>query len=119
MHFGVLRMKRSTVNAAATWSADHDGHSSAPAIAALGSEVRDLIERAGDEVCKLHFRNRTHAHQCSANGSADNCRFRNGCIDDARFSELFEETSRHFERTAVNADIFSKDEDVIVSFHFF
>ena len=62
VHFGILRMEGSAVNAAAARSADHNGHACSPAVSAFRSKVRNLIESAGDKIGKLHFGDRTHSH---------------------------------------------------------
>ena len=107
------------MNAAAARPAHDDRDSRAPAVTALRGEVCDLIESAGNEICKLHLRDRAHAHQGRADGCADDRRFRNRRIDDAQLAELFQHSSRDFEGAAVDADIFAQDEHTIVLFHLF
>ena len=68
IHFGILRMERSAVNTAATGSADNNRDACAPAVTALGREIRDLIEGAGNEVRELHLSDRPHSHQRCADG---------------------------------------------------
>ena len=94
-------------------------NSSAPAIAAFCSEIRNLIECARYEIRKLHFCDRTQAHHRCSDGGADDRGFRNGSVDDPGFTEFFEKSGSDLERTAGDANVFSKDEDIVVPFHFF
>ena len=54
-----------------------------------------------------------------ANCRTDNCGFRNGRIDDARFAEFLQQAGGDLECAAVDADVFAENEDVVVPFHFF
>ena len=94
VHFRILRMERSAVNAAAARSANDDGNAGAPAIAALRGEVRDLIECAGNEIGELHLGDRPHSHQRRADGGADDCGFGNRRVDDAPLAEFLEHALR-------------------------
>ena len=106
-HLGILRMERAAVNAAARGRANHDGHGRVPAVAALGGEVDDLVEAAGDEIGELHLRHRAQAHQAGADGRAHDGRFGDGRIHHAALAEMLEEAGGHFERAAVDADVFA------------
>src|ERR1051326_2388803 len=112
-------MKRAAVDATAAGPANNDWNTRAPTIAALRSKVCNLVESARNKIGELHFRNRTHSHQCRADGGSDDSRFRYGCVDDAPFAKAFEHAGSHLERTAVNADILTEDEHTFVLFHFF
>ena len=107
------------MNAAAAWSANNNRHAGAPAISAFGGEVCDLIERAGNEVGELHFRNRPHSHEGGADCGTDDSGFGNRRIDDPPFPELFKHAGGDFESAAVDAYIFSEDEHTLVLLHLF
>src|SRR5258705_204837 len=83
--------------------------------AAFRGEVDHLVEGGGNEIRKLHLRNRTESHKGCADCSTDNRGFRNGCVDDARFAKFFEKTGSYLECAAVNADVFTENEDIVVS----
>src|SRR4051812_8098180 len=119
IHFRILRVERPPVHAPAAWTADHDGNTGAPAIAAFGSEVRDLIEGAGNEIGELHFGDGAHTHQGCTDRGADNSGFRDRCVDDAPFAESLEHPRSDFESATVDADVFTQDEYTIVFFHLF
>ncbi len=118
-HLRVLRVKRAAVNAAARRRAHHDRHGRVPAIAALGGEVDNLVEAAGDEIGELHLRHRPQPHEAGADGRADDGAFGNGRIHHAFLAEMLEESGGHFERAAVDADVFAQQEDVRVALHLF
>src|SRR5437870_13858571 len=101
IHFRILRMERTAMNAATAWASYHDGNSGTPAIPALCCEVRDLIKDARNEVRELHFGDRPHTHQGCAYRRPDDTRFRNRCIDDAPFAESLDHTGGDLERAAV------------------
>src|SRR6266849_1909691 len=54
-------MKRPAVHAASGRPANDHGRGGIPKIMSLGDEIRNLIERADDEVDELHFANGAHA----------------------------------------------------------
>src|SRR5215831_13186033 len=110
-------MKWPAVHAAAARAANDDRDAGAPAVAAFRREICDLVEGARNEVGELHLRNGTHTHQRSAYGCADDGRFRDRRVDDALFTKLFQHAGGDLECSAVNADVFTKDEDAFVLLH--
>ncbi len=90
-----------------------------PAIAALGGEVDDLVEAAGDEIGELHFGDGTQSHESGADGRADDGGFGNGRIDDAPGAEVLQKSGGDFEGAAVFADVLADAEDVGVALHLF
>jgi hypothetical protein len=116
-HLGILRVERAAVNAAAGGRAHHHGHGRAPAIAALGGEIDDLVEAAGDEIGELHFGHRPQSHQARADGRAGDGRFGDGRIDHALLAEMLEKAGGHLERAAVHADVLAQQEHVGVALH--
>src|SRR4051812_35968658 len=112
-------MEWTAVNTAATRAAHDDGNSRAPSIAAFRGEVRQLIERTGNEIGKLHFCNGPHSHERGAYRGSDDRRFRNRRIDDAPLAEFLEHTGGDFESASVDSHIFAEHEHAFVALHFF
>ncbi len=65
-----------------------------PAVAALGGEIHDLVEAAGDEIGELHLGHRAQPHERGADGRAHDGRFGDGRIHHAPRAEVFEEARR-------------------------
>ena len=91
----------------------------APAIPALGGEVGDLVEAAGDEVGELHLGDGPHAHQRRADRGADDAGLGDRRVHDALLAELFEHAVGDLECAAVDADVFAEDEHAFVALHLF
>src|SRR5581483_1640599 len=107
------------VYAAARGGAHHHGHGRVPAIPALGGEIDDLIETAGDEVGELHLGHGAQTHEARADGRTDNRGFGNRRIHYALVAEFLQKSGGHFERAAVGSDVLSYEEDIGVALHFF
>ena len=84
----VERVERPAADAAAGRTADDDWHAGAVAIPARRGEVRQHVEAARDEIDELDFTDRPHAHVRRADRGADDRRFRDRRVDDARLAEL-------------------------------
>src|SRR5262249_45714648 len=82
-------------------------------------EIRDLVERTGNEVGELHFCYRPHAHQGGADRGSHDSGLRNRRVDHAPLAESFEHSCGDFEGAAINADVLAKDEHTFILFHFF
>jgi hypothetical protein len=113
----VLRVKRSTVCVAAARAANHDGHTGAPTITALGRNVGDLVERTRDKIDELHLGDGPHTDIGGADGRTNDRGFGNRCIDHALRSEMIEHPFCQLECTAIDAHVFAEDKDVFISFH--
>ena len=81
--------------------------------------IDNLIEAARDEVGKLHLGDGPVAAQRRPDADADDRRFRDGRVDDARLAELLEEALRDAERAAILADVLAEHEDLRIPPHFF
>src|SRR5579872_5294272 len=81
--------------------------------------VGDLVHGASDEVHELEFGDWAHAGEGRAEGSADDCGFGDGRVDDALGTEAVDESVGDFEGATVDADVFAEAEDRRVMFHFF
>ena len=117
IHLRVLRVEGPAMDAAAHRAANHQRDRRAPAVVALGGEVGDLVEGAGDEVHELQLANRAQAEVAHADGRADDGALSNRCFDDALAAELCQKTFGDFERAAVNADVFADHQHGRVAFH--
>ena len=100
-------------------AANDDGRRGIPEIVALGDEIGELVEAAGDEIDELHFGDGAQAKIAHAAGSADDGAFADGRIDDALPAEFFEQTFAGLERAAIDADIFADENHAGVGGHFF
>src|SRR6266704_1217419 len=94
---------------------DGDGHTRTPGH--LARHVDDLVEAAGDEVDKLHLGDGTKTHERRTYSGADDSGFSHRGIDDTLRSKLFQQASADFERTAVDAHVFTKQEHCLVTLH--
>src|SRR5271163_2214939 len=110
-------MEWAAVHAAAGGSAYHDGRGSVPQIVALGDEIGELIETAGDEIDKLHFGDGPQAEITHAAGGSDDGAFADGRIDDAFPAETLEQTFAGLESAAINADILAEQHHRGVALH--
>src|ERR1051325_1404547 len=90
-----------------------------PAIMRLRHHVHDLVKGAADEVHELELSHRTHASKARAKGCANNGRLSNRCINPPLRTKVVDKTVRHFERAAINADVFTDAEDCGVGLHLF
>ena len=109
--FGILRVERAAVHAAAAGPANHQRRGHVPAVVRLGHHVDDLVEGAGQEVHELELRHRPQAGQRRAEGRADDGRLGDGRVDDALGAETGDKTIRHLEGSAVDADVLANAED--------
>ena len=117
--FRGLRVEQTAADTTARRPADDERNAgvSAVAIGHGGGLIDDLVEAAGNEVHKLHFCDRPHAHQSCADGVADDCAFTDRRVTDALITKLVVEAVGYLEGTAVSADIFTENKDGIVLFH--
>ena len=119
MHLGILRVERAAMHAAAAGSAQDERSGRAPAIMRLGHHVHDLIKSAADEVHELKFSHGTQAGKRRAKRRAHDGRLGDGRIDHALRAKVVDKAVRHFERAAVNANVFTDTEDGGVGLHLF
>ena len=115
----VLRVEQPAVDAGPGRQPDHHGDARAPAVAIAegGSGVDDLIEAAGDEVGELHLRDGAKPEDGRSDGSADDERLGDRCVDDSGGAVFLEKTTRRAEGPAEPSDILSEDEHGRVPFH--
>ena len=116
-HFDVLRMERAAVDVAAGRSADDHGYRLAPAVAALGREVGDLVEAAGHEVCELHFEDWAQSIDGGSGASAHDARLSEGGVHHTQLAEAFQHALGDLERTAVSRHVLAHHEDRVIAFH--
>ena len=116
-HFDVLRMERAAVDVAAGGSADDQGDGLAPAVAALGREVRDLVEAAGHEICELHLEHRAQSVDSGTRARADDARLGEWRVHHAQLAKAFQHALGDLEGTAVDRDVLAHHEDRVVPFH--
>src|SRR5262249_7221554 len=74
---------------------------------------------AADEVHELKLSHWAHAGERRAKRRANNGGFGDRRIDHALRTKVVDETVSHFERAAVNANVFTDAEDGGVGLHFF
>jgi hypothetical protein len=85
---------------------------------ALGDEIGELVEAAGNEVDELHLADRAQAQIAHAAGRADNGAFADGRIDHAFPAETLKQAFAGLEGAAVDADVFADDHDCGIALHF-
>src|SRR6185312_16172574 len=112
-------MEWAAVHAATAGSAQHERSGRAPAVMRLGHHVYDLVEGAADEVHELELGDGTHAGKRRAKSRADDGGLRDGSIDHALRAKVVDEAVSHFERAAVNTNVFADTEDGGVRLHLF
>src|SRR5262245_46542169 len=100
-------MERPAMNTAAGRTAYHDGCRRVPEVMAFGDKVRNLIERADDEINELHFGDGTETEIAHTASRTDNSRFADRSIDHALPAESFEQAFASLERAAVDANVFA------------
>src|ERR1051326_5480389 len=111
-------MEWAAVDAASGRAAQHDGSGHAPAILSLRQHVRDLVERAGDEIHELKFRDWTQPGQRRAKRGIDDRHLRDRRVDHALRAEAVNEAFGDLEGAAIDADVLADTEDVGVALHF-
>src|SRR4051794_37062989 len=85
----------------------------------LGYHVHDLIEGAADKVHELELSHGTHAGKRRAKSRAHNGRLGNRRINHALRAKVVDKSISHFERAAINANVFTNAEDGGVGLHLF
>src|SRR5258707_15118798 len=110
-------MKRPTVHAASGRPANDHGRGGIPKIMSLGDEIRNLIERAKDEVDELHFANGAQAAVAHSTGSTDNGTLADRRVDHALPAKTFQQSFAGLEGAAVYADVFAHQNNRRVAFH--
>src|SRR6185437_14688838 len=112
-------MEWAAMHAAPAGSAQDERRGRAPAVMRLGHHVYDLVESAADEVHELELGDGTHTGKRRAKGRAHDGRLRDGSIDHALRAKVVDETVSHFERAAINANVFTNAEDGGIGLHLF
>ena len=112
-----LRMERPPMHPTPERSPNHHRHRGAPAVMVLGCHLGDLIERAGDEIGKLHLHDRPHPHHGRPDGGSDNPRLGERGIQHSPLAVLLLKALRNPEGSAVWPDVFAQEEDGVVSAH--
>ena len=67
---------------------------------------------------ELHFRNRFLAPNCHADGKTKNTAFSQRRVNHPAFAELLDKSLGNPENTAIPADVFTQDHDLVILFHF-
>src|ERR1700721_2016890 len=111
-------MKRTAVDIAATWPANHQRGGRTPTVVGFRHHVDNLIKGTADEIHELKLGDWTHAGKRSAEGRADDGRFRDGSINHAFRPEAVDEAVGHFEGAAVDANVLTNTEDGRIALHF-
>src|SRR6266403_3145828 len=83
----------------------------------LGHEIRNLVERADDEVDKLHLHDRPQAEIAHAAGRADDGAFADRRIHHALPAEPRQQAFAGLERPAVHAHVLAEQDHRRVAFH--
>ncbi len=117
IHLRIRGVERASVHAAAGRPTNHHRGRGIPEVMSLGDKIRDLIERANDEVDELHFANGTQAAVAHPASSADDGALADRRINHALPAEALEQTFAGLEGAAVNADIFAHQNDRRVALH--
>src|SRR5579884_1121259 len=112
-------MEWTAVNSAAAGTTDYNWDAGSPAITALCRKIGYLIEGARDEIRKLHFGDRAHAHQGSSDRCTDDGRLRYRRIDNTQLAEFLQHACRDFKSAAIYAHVFAQNEHALVRFHLF
>src|SRR5436190_19436872 len=112
-------MKRTRAHTRAAWPAKHYRNVRAPAITTLRRIIGQQIEATRNEINELKLGNRFHSHQRRAARRADDCRFRDWCIDHSLLAEVINQSFRDFERATVYAHIFADQEHSRIALHLF
>src|SRR5262249_58273360 len=97
VHLGVVRMERTTVNAATGGAAQDQRRGRAPAIMRLGHHVDDLVKGTADEIHELELGYRPHSGERGAESCTHNGRFGDRRIDHALRAEVVDEAVGDFE----------------------
>ncbi len=115
--FGILRVKRTAVYAAARRTAHNHRYRRAPAKMRLGEQVGDLVEGAADEVHELEFSDRPHAGDGRSEAGIDDRHLGDGSVDHALGAEAVDQAVGNFERAPVDADVLANAEDGRIALH--
>src|SRR5436305_12325801 len=110
-------MDRPAVDSATRRPANHDRRGSVPQIMTLGDEIRDLVERANDEIDELHFANGPQAEVAHPARCADNGAFADGRINHALPTKALEQSFAGLERPAIHANVLAHSQDRRIALH--
>src|SRR5215467_9400319 len=110
-------MEWPSMNAAARRPANYDRRGRVPQIMSFGHEIRDLVERADNEIDELHFADRTQAEIAHAARCADDGAFADGCVNHALPAKPFQQALAGLERPAVDADVFAHQQNRRIVLH--
>ncbi len=83
----------------------------------LGDKVRNLVERANNEVDELHFANGAQAAVAHPASGSDNGAFADGRVDHPLPTETFQQAFAGLEGSAVHSDVFPDQHDGGVALH--
>ena len=119
--FGILRVVQPAADISAARRAHDDRacDAAAGAVAQCCRLVDDLVEAAGDEIGKLHFRDWPVAALRGADADANDRRFRDRRVQTTRFAELLDEAGGGAKRSAVRTNVLAEDEHLRIAAHFF
>src|SRR5258707_13377371 len=78
-----------------------------PEIMSLGDEIRNLVERAHDEINELHLANGPQAAIAHAAGGANDGAFADRRVNHAFPAKTLEQAFAGLERSAVHANVFA------------
>src|SRR5580692_490770 len=112
-------MKRPAVNETAGRPAHHHRRRRIPQIMSLGHEVRNLVERAHDEVDELQLRNRPQPCIAHPASRPDNGALTDRRIDHALPSKTLQQSFARLERPAVHTDVLPEQHHRRVALHLF
>src|SRR5262249_1268509 len=85
----------------------------------FGHEVGDLVERAHDEIDKLHLADRAQPEITHAASRADDGALADRRVDDALPAEAFEQPFAGLERAAINANVLAEQDHRRIALHLF
>src|SRR5579859_3970142 len=112
-------MERTAAHTSTGRTAQHKRRRSIPAIVGLGNHVDDLVVSATDKVHELELGDGTHAGERGSKRRTNNGGFSDRRVDDTIATEVMNEAFGHFERAAINTDIFANAEDSRIALHLF
>src|SRR6266567_5598591 len=112
-------MERPSVDSASRRPADHHGRRGIPQVMPLGHEIRNLIERADDEIDELHLRDWPQPQVAHPARRADDGALADRRVHHALPAKPFQQTFTGLESASIHTYILSEQNHRRVAFHFF
>src|SRR5277367_1696386 len=119
IHFRIRGVKRAAVHAAARWPTHHHRRRRVPEVMPLGHEIRELVERADDEVDKLQLRDRTQARIAHPASRSYDRALADRRIDHTLPAEPLDQSFACLKRSPINANVFAQQDHRWVALHLF